>query len=132
MPQFFTLERVLVAQGRDPLLLSRNLRSWAEVGPALDDWIEETARSLAYACLVAASIVEFEAMIIDGAMPADVRLRIVEETKAHLAKLDQRGIPNFSILEGQMGTDARALGAASLPLFANFIIDRDILFKEAV
>ena len=128
----FTLERKLVAQGRDPLMLSRNLESWEEVGHALDDWIDETARSLAYACLVAASVVEFEAMVIDGAVPANVRQRIVEGTKANLQKLDQRGVAPFIVLEGQMGRDARALGAASLPLFANFIIDRDLLFKEAV
>ena len=128
----FTLERKLVEQGRDPLLLSRNLESWSEVGPALDVWIEETARSLAYACLVAASIVEFEAMVIDGAIPADVRHRIVKRIKVHLEKLDQRGVAPYAILEGKIGNDARALGAASLPLFANFIIDRDVLFKEAV
>ena len=123
---------MLAAQGRDPLQLSRNLGSWADVGPALDEWIEETSRSLAYACLVAASVVEFEAMVIDGAVPADVRRRIVEGTKIHLQKLDQRGVAPFAILEGKMGTDARALGAASLPFFANFIIDREVLFKEAV
>ena len=128
----FTLERKLAAQGRDPLMLSRDLNSWAELGPVLDEWIEETARSLAYACLAAASIIEFEAMIIDGATPAEVRLRIVERTRAHLQKLDKRGVAQFDVLEGLIGTDARALGAASLPLFANFIIDRDILFKGTV
>ena len=128
----FTLERMLIAQGRDPLMLQRNLESWAEVGPALDDWIDETSRSLAYACLTAASVVEFEAMVIDGSIPADVRSEIVEKTKIHLQKLDLRGVPGFVIVEGLMGGDARALGAASLPLFAKYIIDRDILFKEAV
>jgi predicted NBD/HSP70 family sugar kinase len=128
----FTLERMLMAEGRDPLTLQRNLNSWAEVGPALEDWIEETSRSLAYACLVAQSVMEFEAMIIDGAIPADVRSRIVEKTKTHLQKLDLRGVPAFAILEGLIGGDARALGAASLPIFDKFIIDRDILFKEPV
>ena len=128
----FTLERMLVAQGRDPLLLQKNLESWDELGPALGDWIEETARSLAYACLAAASVMEFEAMVIDGSIPADVRSLIVEKVKLHLAKLDLRGVPPFAIVEGLMGRDARALGAASLPLFARYIIDRDILFKEVV
>lgn len=128
----FTLERMLMAQGRDPLMLQRSLDSWEEVGPALDDWIEETSRSLAYACLVAQSVMEFEAMVIDGAIPADVRSRIVGKTKIHLEKLDLRGVPSFAILEGLIGGDARALGAASLPIFDKFIIDRDILFKEPV
>ena len=32
--------------------------------------------------------------------------------------------------EGTIGIQARALGAASLPLFANFMADRDVLLKE--
>ncbi len=127
----YQLERMLVAEGRDPLILSNNLDDWSMVGPALEKWIEGTSRSLAYACLVAASVVEFEAIIIDGAIPSDVRRRIIAGTQAKMAELDQRGIAPLQIAEGLMGTDARAMGAASLPLFANFIIDRDVLFKEA-
>jgi predicted NBD/HSP70 family sugar kinase len=127
----YQLERMLVAQGRDPLILSNNLDDWSVVGPALEVWIEGTSRSLAYACLVAASVVEFEAIIIDGAIPSDVRRRIIAGTRAKMLELDQRGIAPLQIAEGLMGTDARAMGAASLPLFANFIIDRDVLFKEA-
>lgn len=128
----FTLERMLMSQGRDPLMLQRNRESWVEVGPVLADWIEETSRSLAYGCLAAASVVEFEAIVIDGSVPADVRNQIVEKTKTHFQKLDLRGVPGFAIVEGLIGGDARALGAASLPLFAKYIIDREILFKEAV
>jgi predicted NBD/HSP70 family sugar kinase len=128
----YKLERMLVAEGRDPLILSRSLENWGEVGNALEEWIEDTSRSLAYACLVSASIIEFEAIIIDGALPADVRRRIVDATRAKMQQLDQRGIAPLQIVEGLIGTDARALGAASLPLFANYIIDRDVLFKEAM
>ncbi len=127
----YQLERMLVAEGRDPLLLSRSRDDWSDVGPALDHWINLTAQSLAYASLVAASVMEFEAIIIDGAIPADVRQRIVAGIQSKLPELDQRGIAPLKIVEGLIGVDARAKGAASLPLFANFIIDRDVLFKEA-
>jgi predicted NBD/HSP70 family sugar kinase len=128
----YQLERMIEAEGRDPLLLSKGLNDWSELGALLDRWIELTSESLAYASLVAASVMEFEAIIIDGAIPADVRARIVESVKVKLQKLDQRGIAPLKIVEGLIGVDARAKGAASLPLFANFIIDRDVLFKEAV
>lgn len=127
----YQLERMLASQGRDHLLLSRSLDDWSEVGAPLDQWIEVTSQSLAYASLVAASVMEFEAIIIDGAIPADVRKRIVEGVQLKLQELDQRGIAPLKIVEGLIGVDARAKGAASLPLFANFIIDRDVLFKEA-
>ncbi len=127
----YKLERMLTAEGRDPLLLSRNIGDWSQIGAALDAWINLTAQSLAYASLVAASVMEFEAIVIDGAIPADVRKRIVAGVANKLLELDQRGIAPLKIVEGLIGTDARAKGAASLPLFANFIIDRDVLFKEA-
>ena len=41
-----------------------------------------------------------------------------------------QGISPFTVIEGTIGADARAMGAASLPLFANFIINRNVLFKE--
>ena len=55
----------------------------------------------------------------------------MEKTRAALSRQDLRGLPTFSIEEGSIGADARAMGAASLSLFANYIIDRDVLFKEA-
>jgi hypothetical protein len=42
-----------------------------------------------------------------------------------------QGISHFDVVEGTIGANARAMGAASLPLFANFIIDRDVLFKDS-
>ena len=103
----------------------------ANIGPELDIWLEQTAKSLAHAAVAAMSVIDFEAIIIDGAMPADVRRELVEKTRAALKQQDLRGLPKFSIEEGSIGSDARAMGAASLSLFANYIIDRDVLFKEA-
>ena len=45
-------------------------------------------------------------------------------------RVDRQGLAEFPVLEGTIGADARALGAASLPLFDNFIINRNVLFKE--
>jgi predicted NBD/HSP70 family sugar kinase len=128
----YVLERMLADSGRDPLMLSRNPDNWRNVGAALDEWIEETGHSLAYAALSAASIVDFEAVIIDGAMPPDVRARIVETTRRHFETLDRRGIAPIEIAEGSIGADARAMGGAALSLLANFAIDRDVLFKESL
>ena len=47
-----------------------------------------------------------------------------------LKSVDRQGLAEFPVLEGTIGADARALGAASLPLFDNFIINRNVLFKE--
>jgi len=127
----YVLENTMQAAGLDPMLLARSPEDWGEIGPALDVWLEQTAWSLAFAAVATMSIIDFDAIIIDGAMPANVRTELVERTRAALSRQDLRGLPKFSIEEGSIGADARAMGAASLSLFANYIIDRDVLFKEA-
>jgi predicted NBD/HSP70 family sugar kinase len=127
----YILEHKLQAAGLDPMMLARSPDDWGEIGPALDVWLEQTAKSLAFAAVATMSIIDFDAIIIDGAMPAHVRTELVKKTRAALSRQDLRGLPKFSIEEGSIGADARAMGAASLSLFANYIIDRDVLFKEA-
>ncbi len=127
----YVLENQLQAAGLDPMLVARAPEDWGEIGPALDAWLEHTARSLAFAAVATMSIIDFDAIIIDGAMPAKVRSDLARKTRAALSRQDLRGLPPFSIEEGSIGADARAMGAASLSLFANYIIDRDVLFKEA-
>ena len=126
----FVLENQLQAAGHDPMVLARSPEDWGEIGPELNIWLEQTANSLAFAAVATMSVVDFEAIIIDGAMPADVRAELVRKTRLAVASHDLRGLPKFSIEEGSIGSDARAMGAASLSLFANYIIDRDVLFKE--
>jgi predicted NBD/HSP70 family sugar kinase len=127
----YVLEHQLQAAGLDPMLLARSPEDWGEIGPALDIWLDHTAKSLAFAAVATMSIIDFDAIIIDGAMPAKVRADLVRKTRDALSRQDLRGLPAFSIEEGSIGADARAMGAASLSLFANYIIDRDVLFKEA-
>ena len=127
----YVLEHQLQAAGLDPMMLARSPEDWGEIGPALDTWLEHTARSLAFAAVATMSIIDFDAIIIDGAMPAKRADRPGAENRAALSRQDLRGLPPFSIEEGSIGADARAMGAASLSLFANYIIDRDVLFKEA-
>ena len=126
----FVLENQLQAAGVDPMVLARSPEDWG-IGPELNIWLEQTANSLAFAAVATMSVVDFEAIIIDGAMPANVRAELVRKTSLAVASHDLRGLPNFSIEEGSIGSDARAMGAASLSFFANYIIDRDVLFKEA-
>ena len=127
----FVLENQLQAAGRDPMLLARSPENWGEIGPELNIWLEQTANSLAFAAVATMSVVDFEAIIIDGAMPADVRAELVRKIRLAVTSHDLRGLPKFSVEEGSIGSDARAMGAASLSFFANYIIDRDVLFKEA-
>jgi predicted NBD/HSP70 family sugar kinase len=128
----YMLEKKMIAAGRDPAVLSRSPDDWGEVGPELDQWIEEAAASLAAASVAAISVIDFEAVIIDGAFPAEVRRRIVAKTAEAIATFDLQGLSPVTVREGGVGSGARAVGGACLPLLANFSRDREVLFKESL
>lgn len=127
---FNVLERQIQAAGGDPELLWRDPADWSGAGAALDHWIEVAAAAIATAAAGVACVLDTNAMVIDGAMPPEVRTRLVEAVRMALKAVDMQGISPFSVVEGTIGFDARAMGAASLPLFENFIINRNLLFKE--
>jgi predicted NBD/HSP70 family sugar kinase len=112
------------------MLLWQNGSDWGEFGRPLDDWIDEAATGLAVAALSAVAVLDCEAVIIDGALPAAVRSRLVGATREKIESLDRQGLSPFTVVEGTIGGDARVMGGASVPLLSNFAIDRDVLFKE--
>jgi predicted NBD/HSP70 family sugar kinase len=126
----YLLEKSLHASHNDPSMLWYAGRSWGGAGKALDLWIEQAANGLAVAAASLASTLESSCVIIDGAMPPDVRERLVAAVRRALEKINLNGISPFDIEEGSIGFEARAKGAASLPLFANFMIDPNVLFRD--
>jgi predicted NBD/HSP70 family sugar kinase len=124
------LERDIRREGGDPEVLWRDPAEWRGAGPALDRWLARAARDVATASAGVMAVLDCSAIIIDGAVPLGVRSRFVEAVQQALTHVDRQGLAAFPVLEGSVGADARALGAASLPLFDNFIINRNVLFKE--
>jgi predicted NBD/HSP70 family sugar kinase len=127
----YQLERRLAAAGQDPSSIWLAPSAWGELGAPLSEWLDEAAAALAYAIVSAISVVDVEAVVIDGAIPDSVRQTMCLRVAAELEKLDRRGLSDVRILPGSVGPDARAVGAAALPLIKNFARDRDVLFKEA-
>ncbi len=128
----YVLENRMKDKGLDPRRLVQNPADWGELGELLDTWLDETAFALAYGAAAAMAVIDFDAIIIDGAMPPAVRAELVSRTRVAMQRFDVRGLPAFAIEEGSIGSDARAMGGAALSLFASFMIDRDILFKETL
>ena len=128
----YQLERRLERAGIDPSSVWATPDAWADFGPHLDAWIDEVAPALAYASVAAISIVDFEAIVIDGAMPANVRDRLTARTFDIFQGLDRRGLSEVEIVSGSVGADARAIGGAALPLIKNFARDREVLLKDVM
>jgi predicted NBD/HSP70 family sugar kinase len=117
------LETRLKAAGIDPSPLWLQPENWDGFGKHLNAWIAEIAGPLAHAIAATCSVVDFPAVIIDGGFPPAVRRRIVDATRSALAAFDLQGIAPPTIIEGEAGQNARAIGGASLPLLNRYILD---------
>jgi predicted NBD/HSP70 family sugar kinase len=126
----FVLEKLLLERGIDPQPLWYSADEWIDFGEPLEIWIRDTADALAQAIVAAASVIDFGAAVIDGGFPGWVRARIVKATVEAVARLDLQGVIIPDIIEGAVGAQARAIGGASLPIFARYLTDQSILFKE--
>ena len=126
----YTLETRMREAGIGDSPLWTNPEDWHSLGKLLDEWIATTAHHLARAAVGSCAMIDFQAAVVDGAFPDDIRKRLVAEIQLEVDKLDTRGIAHPIILEGQVGRGARALGGAGLPLFARYLLDQNVLFKE--
>ncbi len=104
--------------------------TWAVSQPLLDAWLDSAAQGLAHAILSAAALIELEAVLIDGWMPTAVRADITARTHKALHQLDLAGIDPPMIRQGTVGADARALGAAAIPLSHRYLIDQNAPGRE--
>lgn len=117
--------------GCDSAILWETPAAW-DIPPAvLDPWLDATAEGLAAAVLSAASLLELDAVLIDGWIPAGIRADIVRRTDAALHRLDLAGVTAPAIRAGSIGPEARALGAAAIPLSQRYLVDPNALMKDA-
>jgi predicted NBD/HSP70 family sugar kinase len=116
----YLLERSIAAAGGDPAILRQSPKDWTSLGAVLDEWVEQATDALSFAIGSAISVVDFQAVMIDGALPPAVRTTLVERTRAKFAALDIQGVAPVEIIEGSLGADAGVLGAATLPLLGDF------------
>jgi len=119
----YLLESALARAGGDPAALWRMPQDWSGFGAPLDTWLDTTAASIAAAAITVCAVVDFEAILIDGGFPAPVRANLVTRIRTHLARLDRRGLSPFTVEPGQMGGNARAIGAACAPIFSRYLLN---------
>ena len=104
--------------------------NWQVSPHVLSQWIDKAADGLASAILSASTLMELEAVIIDGWMPARIRAEITRRTDAAFHSLDLSGIEPPQIREGTVGAQARSLGAAAIPLSQRYLIDQNAALRE--
>ncbi|MEM9306367.1 MAG: ROK family transcriptional regulator [Pseudomonadota bacterium] len=116
------LESRLTANGYDPAALWERPQDWSRFEALVEDWIIETAHGVAQACVSVCAVIDFEVVVVDGYFPPTIRERLVEAVQAYLPKEDSRGLILPRVQEGQIGAEARARGAATIPVFAQYLL----------
>lgn len=119
----YLLENALEAAGLDKRLIWQRPQNWRGFSQIADRWIAETADQLALASLSTCSVIDFEAILIDGTFPEEVRQRLVALTREAMMRRDRRGLVTPRIEAGRVGVNARAIGAAYRPISTRFLLD---------
>ena len=69
-------------------------------------------------------------MIIDGSCDRTLLKALLRQVEAALDFYSWEGVARPSVLGGTIGSDARAIGGALLPLYANFAPDNGLFLKS--
>ena len=79
-------------------------------------WLDKAAHALAQCVVSATAFLDLGAVVIDGSFSRALRDSLLQQTRAALKTDDREGLWPASLVEGSIGSDARALGGALLPL----------------
>merc|ERR1711969_160944 len=66
------LEARLVEGGLNARALWEMPQSWSALETHVGPWVAQTGKAMAQACLATCSVIDFEAVLIDGAMPEEI------------------------------------------------------------
>lgn len=127
----YLVEDAMRAAGRDPAALRTQVGDWSDHADLVGPWIDAAAPHLARSALTLAAVIDFEAVLIDGAFPPDIRARLVTRMREEMAKRDARGLIPPRIETGSIGYRARELGAATGPFFARYLLNTHVGFGAA-
>jgi predicted NBD/HSP70 family sugar kinase len=99
--------------------------------PYTREWIDRAALALAHCIVAGTAFLDVEAVVIDGVVAPGLLSDLWARTGEALKAYNWEGLQQMPRLEiGSIGSDARALGGALLPLHACFAPDHEIFLKS--
>ena len=123
------LERRYEAAGLDPGATVDTRALTLPWLPHTEAWLTEAAAATALAINSAACLLDLEGVIVDGSFSRELLAALMAELAPALGRHSWEGVQRPPLLSGSIGPDARALGGALLPLYANFAPDRELFLK---
>ena len=125
----FTLERLYAAAGLDDGAAYDARALQAPWLAHTQTWLDGAARAIALALCNANCLLDLDQAVLDSSGHPALLERLLERTAQALAGYSWEGVRRPALLGGVVGADARAVGAALLPLHANFAPDRELFLK---
>ena len=95
-------------------------------------WLAQATPAIALAVHSAACLLDLDGVIIDGSFSRPLLQTLLDNVTSALERYNWEGVAKPLVLPGTIGSDARAIGGALLPLYANFAPDRDLFLKLGV
>ena len=123
------LEKLLNKHGHQIETLHGYQELTGDVLALFDQWSDEASLALAGAIVNAHAVLDSEYIVIDGTLPAAQLASLIKKVELALARYDLTGLERPQFSQGLIGYEARALGGAFLPVYAQFAPDRDVFLK---
>jgi len=123
------LEQRFKTLGLDPMAAYDDRALLKPFASETNAWVASAANALAHCVVSGTAFLDLDAVVIDGSLCRPLLQRLIERTTADLARYNPEGLWPATVIAGSIGSDARALGGALLPLHANFAPDRDLFLK---
>ena len=123
------LEQRFLAAGLAPDAAYDDRATAAPFAAHTAQWIANAARALAHCAVGGTAFMDLDAVVIDGSFSRTMLTQLLAQTSQALDNYNWEGLWRPQLLAGDIGSDARALGGALLPLHENFAPDRDLFLK---
>jgi predicted NBD/HSP70 family sugar kinase len=92
-------------------------------------WLREASAAIALSVNTAACLLDLDGVIVDGSFSRDLLGALAPCIGEAMDRYSWEGVTRPQVLPGTIGSDARAIGGALLPLYANFAPDRELFLK---
>lgn len=119
--QVLDMASISVLEGMLGRVLPPHDHDWALPADIRAEWLDKSAAVLSHAALGAVAVLDLPLVVIDGAMPAELRAALAAATAEQMMRTRHHGITLPELRAGSLGREARALGAAALPLNEGFL-----------
>jgi predicted NBD/HSP70 family sugar kinase len=124
------LEQALEKAGFDPLLVHQDSIMDAKYAHITAPWLAQASLALAMTITSATALLDLDAAVIDGSLGQSLIIALIKATRDKLKLYNLEGLQPPAVMSGVVGSHARAIGGALLPLHTQFFPLKDIFLKQ--